>query len=564
MNRPGWTRLGPLGWALAALCAAGCMTPMEKDVQRSLRASLSESSEVAAPRARIRSFYEKRHFVPLWTNGDGLTPQGAAAVEALCEEGGHGLPVDRVEQVAAVLRRAYGDTPDAGSSRADAVAEAEMQLASAVLEMIQGRLHGRASLPRMHRNWHYEVDRDSVAPAELLQRFASSRSLDATVRDLFDVHPGYQKIERALAAYRDIAVRGGWPVIPAGPDLSPAGRGPRIDAVRARLVATGDMPDRAGDLAGAVRRFQARHGIEPGEAIDGETIAAMNVPVEQRIAQLEVNLERQRWLPRFDSERIVVNIPEFKLHAYRGGREVLNMNVITGKPMNQTPIFADEMTYVSIRPYWNVPESIALEELIPKVEEDPGYLESNGYEVVNADGEVVQVGNSMLASLIPGGGGAGELARGIEDGTLQIRQRPSASNALGLIKFMFPNQFNVYLHHTPSEHLFAKSQRDFSHGCIRVEDPVALGAFVLAKNGDWDADRIAEAMQDTSLTAREVPLEDPIPVYIVYLTAWVDDSGQVQFRDDVYGHDARMQADLHERAPAERRAVCERLRTFLP
>ena len=227
----------------------------------------------------------------------------------------------------------------------------------------------------------------------------------------------------------------------------------------------------------------------------------------------------------------------------RGGREVLDMNVIAGKPMNETPIFADEMTYVSIRPYWNVPESIALEELIPKVEEDPGYLESNGYEVVNADGEVVQVGNSMLASLIPGGGGAGELARGIEDGALQIRQRPSASNALGLIKFMFPNKHNVYLHDTPSRELFAAERRTFSSGCIRVEDPIGLAVQLLGDQG-YDEAKV-RAMIDAKKT-KQVNLTKPLVIGIVYWTVSVGASGEIRYAPDVYTLDPPLHRALDE------------------
>jgi murein L,D-transpeptidase YcbB/YkuD len=550
---------------LAALLAAGCSNFGESDLRREIRVALADSTVSASRLDKLRPYYEKRRFAPVWTANGALTREGATVVAALCEEGSHGMPASRLQEIYDNLHAAYVDIAPDAPARAQHVARAELDLSSAVLEMARGQLHGRASLPRSHRNWHYQV-RDSTEPAAILSRFAATGNIDEMLRDLYEAHPAYLALEQSLERYRELAENGGWQPIPGAATLDPKSNGPRIDAVRARLALTGDLKNASDDLAEGVRQFQMRHGLEPSATIDRATLAAMNVPIEARIARMEVNLERERWLPRFDAERVVVNIPEYRLQAYRGGKLALAMNVIAGERMNQTPIFADDISYVSFRPYWNVPESIALGELVPKVQKDPGYLAKNDFEVVNAEGEVVEApSRSGFLGILPASAGddASGLADGIESGALQIRQRPGPANALGLVKFMFPNEYNIYLHHTPAEHLFGATQRDLSHGCIRVEDPVALAEFVLDRNGGWNSEKIASTMSDTAIVSRDVPLDQPIPVYIVYLTAWVDGDGQLQFRDDVYGHDAGVRRNMDEDSSAREREICGRLQELV-
>ncbi|MDQ3486383.1 MAG: L,D-transpeptidase family protein, partial [Acidobacteriota bacterium] len=251
----------------------------------------------------------------------------------------------------------------------------------------------------------------------------------------------------------------------------------------------------------------------------------------------KLNMERWRWLPRDLGDRyILVNIPEMRLDVYEGDRVPLTMKVVVGKPDSQTPIFNDEMTHIVFSPYWNVPPSIAQDETLPSVMKDPEFLARNNMEVVDSSGTPVDASSIDLSN--PSG--------------YRFRQRPGNDNSLGLVKFMFPNQFNVYLHDTPADSLFERAARSFSHGCVRVEDPVALAQYVLRDQPDWSADRIREAME--AGTEKHVKLKSPIPVFLGYWTARVRPDNTVQFRKDVYEVDGKLQARLNDRLARLRRS----------
>jgi murein L,D-transpeptidase YcbB/YkuD len=320
--------------------------------------------------------------------------------------------------------------------------------------------------------------------------------------------PQYEALARALGRYRALAAAGGWPSldVKAGPPRS------TVRGLPERLALSGD-PN--------LRHFQARHGLAPTGRLDPATVAALNVPVDERIRQIELSLERWRWQPRTTASRqVVVNIPTFELHAYQDGREALRMRVVTGQGDSPTPVFSREMTHVIFSPYWTVPPNIAATETLPAVLRDRAYLRRQNLEVVSGD-RVVDPARVNWRSASRG---------------LQFRQRPGARNALGGVKFLLPNPFHVFLHDTPEDGLFARPRRTFSHGCVRLEKPEALARWVLAGDTRWTERRIRAAMW----RGREehVALAEPIPVSITYFTAWVDDEGAVQFRPDVYRHDA--------------------------
>jgi murein L,D-transpeptidase YcbB/YkuD len=293
-------------------------------------------------------------------------------------------------------------------------------------------------------------------------------------------------------------------------------------------------------LADGVAHFQARHGLQQNAHLDEATIRELNVPLRERVSQLELTLERWRWLPHeFSQPPIIVNIPEFRLRALdQNDKVVLAMNVILGRAYRrQTPVFAKDMKFVIFRPYWNVPLSIQRSEIVPAIERDRSYLAKKDYEVVTRKGEVVTSGPV-----------SDDILGRLQDGTLEVRQRPGPRNALGLVKLMFPNEYNVYLHSTPSPELFARPRRDFSHGCIRVEDPVDLTTWVLRNNPGWDKAHVQSAMQ-TGKDNIQVNLSKPIPVLILYGTAIVDDKGEVHFFEDIYGHDAALKRVLAKGYP---------------
>ncbi len=279
-----------------------------------------------------------------------------------------------------------------------------------------------------------------------------------------------------------------------------------------------------------MKRFQRRHGLTDDGIVSAPVIAEMNVPIERRISQITLNLERWRWLPRDLGERhILVNIPEYRLEVWEGNRVPLTMRVVVGKQDTQTPIFSDVMTHIVFSPYWNVPDNIAQGETLPEIMKDPGFLDRNNMEVLDPDGKPIDPRSIDL----------GDPAK------YRFRQRPGAQNSLGLVKFMFPNQYNVYLHDTPMDSLFARASRSFSHGCVRLENPLALAEYVLRDQPQWTRERIEEAMHAEQ--ERTVKLRSSIPVYLGYWTARASADGILQFRRDVYDIDRRQTSLLADR-----------------
>jgi murein L,D-transpeptidase YcbB/YkuD len=302
----------------------------------------------------------------------------------------------------------------------------------------------------------------------------------------------------------------------------------------------GDLPEDAvvdgdvyqGALVEAVRHFQSRHGLEADGRIGKGTLAALNTPLATRVRQLELTLERWRWQPREFTPSIMVNIPEFKLRALDASHRVsMEMNVVVGTARTQTPLLGEDMKYVVMRPYWNVPYSIQRNEILPALAKDPAYLSKHAYEVVTRTRQVVTTGEVTPEQVLE-----------LKSGQLYIRQQPGPKNSLGLVKFMFPNQENVYLHDTPSKSLFSRARRDFSHGCVRVADPPALAAWVLQENEGWTPERIGTAMQGED--SQSISLKRPIPVRIVYHTAVVLENGEARFFEDIYGRDSELERQL--------------------
>jgi murein L,D-transpeptidase YcbB/YkuD len=281
-------------------------------------------------------------------------------------------------------------------------------------------------------------------------------------------------------------------------------------------------------LSAAVKSYQHRHGIAEDGTLTAQTIKSLNVPMNLRVAQLQDSLERWRWLPEpYLHARLMVNLPEFVLRGYNSDHKLdFTMRVVVGKVMgeHQTPVFTHMMKYLVFRPYWSVPVDIARKELAPHIEASRGYLASKNFEVTNNKGTVL----------------TDYTAKQVAQGAVMVREKPGPKNSLGLVKFIFPNQYDIYLHSTPAVSLFERSRRDFSHGCIRVQKPADLAAWVLEGQGDWDMDKVEEAM-NTGPDNHTVSLKTPLPIVIFYLTAIIDEDGQAHFFDDIYGYDEEMQ-----------------------
>ena len=328
---------------------------------------------------------------------------------------------------------------------------------------------------------------------------------------------GYNLLQQALTRYEQIAQQGGWTKISAIKKFYQQGESAAaIKDLKSRLHASGDYNSDdmstlfTPELTAAVKRAQKRFGFKESGVVDAALIKELNVPVERRINQILVNMERLQTLPASTGgTRLVANIPEFKLHVYEGDRHVFDMNIVVGTEANKTVIFNDEMKQVVFSPYWNVPPSIVRNEILPKMRHDHNYLWRNRY---------VQVGT--------------------ENGLPKIRQMPGAGNALGKVKFLFPNSHNIYFHDTPAKSLFNLRRRAFSHGCIRLAEPAKLAEYLLRDAPGWTPDRIEQAMNAGE--EQVVNLQTPVAVAITYFTAWVDNEGMVHFREDIYGHDKEM------------------------
>jgi len=329
-----------------------------------------------------------------------------------------------------------------------------------------------------------------------------------------DVNTSYKALKDQLKKYVDIAKNGGWPQVSGGKKLKKGVVAPEIAVIKKRLEITGDMPgvdtsQRFNDtLEVAIKNFQQRHGYKPTGLIGDSLIKEMNVPAQQRVEQILMNMDRMRWLTNEPKGNlIVVNIPEFVLHVYEGKQKAFDMDVVVGKEGHNTMMFNGDLNQVVFCPYWNVPPSIVTHEILPAMEKHSDYLAKQDMEIT-----------------------------GEEDGVPQIRQRPGSKNALGRVKFLFPNSFNIYLHDTPVKSLFEKDKRAYSHGCIRVREPEKLAQYVLRNQPEWTPEKIEDAMNSNE--QKFVKVKDPIPVLITYYTAWVDDNGQLNFREDIYGHDS--------------------------
>jgi len=387
-------------------------------------------------------------------------------------------------------------------------------------------------------------------PEFIKDHIANGSDVAGALATVEPAYPGYRHTIQALQTYLDLAGKDDGEKLPeVKKPLLPGDTYLGVPRLARLLRLVGDLPPGLnspvdppiyqGALVDAVKNFQRRHGREPNGHIDAQTLSDLNVPLSRRVRQMQLTLERWRWLPEsYQNAPIVANIPEFRLRAYDKNFNIgVTMNVVVGKAYGHgTPVFSDTMEYVVFRPYWEVPYSITRAEIIPHILRDPGYLAKDNLEVVDNRQNVVSAGEV-----------SSEVIDQLRAGKLFVRQKPGPKNSLGLVKFLFPNSYNVYMHDTPATELFVRSRRDFSHGCIRLEKPADLAAWVLRDNPGWTPERIRAAMNGT--TTQQVNLAHPIPVLIVYATVIVLEDGLVHFYDDIYGHDAELEKVLAKGYP---------------
>lgn len=509
-------------------------TPVPTVADR-IRARLADAVTPAdGPLALADSFYAKRGFRPAWTDERGLLPRAAVLLATVCDAAADGLephdyPLSRLLHLAA-----HGGQPDS-LARFEVLASQTFLIYA--MHLSTGRV--RAS----------EVDALWIAAAhgldlgEALERAVREDRVAEVLSELRPAHIGYERLRTGLARYREIARRGGWPAVAGGG--APFGRGrrdPRVPVLRERLHATGDLvSERPGAdelydsaVGEAVRRFQSRHGMEPTGVVDSMTLEALNVPVEARILQIALNLERWRWLPRRLGDRYVwVNAAAHRLELVDSGRVVLTLRVLVGRPDWPTPILSTQATGLTFRPSWTLPREIVLRELLPLLAGSPEYLVREGIRVwTQRGGRWIEVHPDSLSE---------------EDVRERISayrfiQAPGPTNPLGGLRLRTPNCFAVYLHDTPARHLFDASLRSVTHGCVRVEGIDRLAAHLLRGDGQWTEESVRAAMEGAP--GQTVDLVPPVPVHLVYFTAIAREDGVLEFRPDIYGWDRALQSAL--------------------
>jgi murein L,D-transpeptidase YcbB/YkuD len=496
----------------------------------------------------VRKFYESYGYSLPWVRGMQPTAQAQQVIALFLQAEQKGLTAEDYDgpRWSARLARLKPAAPQ--PSEADVV-RFDVALTVCVMRYISD-LH----VGKVNPN-HFDFGLDVQAKKYDLPEFLQSSVVDASdvagvLAKVEPPYPGYQRTIRALHAYLEFAKEyDGNPLPAIQKTIAPGEPYPGVPQLIRLLRLVGDLPADAtipadgtiyqAPLVDAVKSFQRRHGRVQDGRITAQTLADLSVPLTRRVRQMQLTLERWRWLPvGLHSTPIVANIPEFRLRAYDENYNVaLSMNVVVGKAYNHdTPVFSDTMKYAVFRPYWSVPYSIAKAEFLPHITRDPDYLAKKGFEVVNSSQQVITSGTVTS-----------DILTQLRAGKLFIRQTPGPKNSLGLVKFIFPNSYNVYMHDTPAQEFFAKSRRDFSHGCIRLEKPADLAVWVLRDNPGWDMDRVRAAMNGSP--NQQVDLAHPIPVLIVYGTVIVNEDGLVHFYDDIYGHDAALEKVLAKGYP---------------
>ena len=462
---------------------------------------------------RLESFYNTRNYQFAWFSRDGLTEQARGFWNlhdyVTTYEDDSSLKDKKLQKK---MDRLIAEDELSVSASDKNYINTELTLTQHfIMYMLNNYEKGYVKRKEMERF----IPRKKEDPIALADSLVNKKHKDDKYFE--DVNESYKGLKDQLGNYLTIAKNGGWPQInTVKKPLKKGITSPDIAIIKKRLMISGDLSVNDTSqvfndtLVTAVKNFQARHGFSETGSVSDSLIKEMNVPVTKRIEQLLMNMDRMRWLANNPSGNlIVVNIPEFVLHVYEGKQKAFDIDVVVGKEGHNTMMFNGDLNQVVFSPYWNVPPSIVAKEILPAIEKNPNYIAKENMEITGND-----------------------------DGLPVVRQKPGAGNALGKVKFLFPNSFNIYFHDTPAKSLFEKDKRAYSHGCIRLREPEKFANYVLRNQPEWTPEKISEAMN--SGDEKYVKVKDPIPVVITYYTAWVDENGRLNFREDIYGHDARL------------------------
>jgi murein L,D-transpeptidase YcbB/YkuD len=483
-------------------------------------------------------FYEKRTYQPAWFNDNNPVSHVESLMKTIREAYLEGLrPYDyHLNKIEEIFNQIFHGQKEIKYVDPKRLADFDLLLTDSFLLYGFHLLSGRINPETLEPQW--DVDLCEIDLADVLQIALDTSQIEKALRSLPPMYTGYISLRATLKHYRDIAAKGGWPVVPNGLVIRKGDNNGYIIDIRNRLKISGDLVpglyknnDILDDiLEQALLKFQYRHGLRMDGIINRLMLAELNVSVEDRIRQIELNMERWRWLPRDLGDRyIIVNIADFKAGLFEGGRPVMTMKVVVGKNCHQTPVFSGKITNLVLSPYWYIPRKIAIRDILPLIRKDSDYFNKHHMKVFENCG-------GKLSKIDP---------KTIEWGKVnannfkyRLRQDPGPWNSLGRIKFVFPNKFAVYLHDTPSQELFEKTPRTFSAGCIRLENPIELVKYLLQGDPDWTQEKIYAAINKN--IEQNIPVPNPIHIHLLYWTAWANDDLIVQFRSDIYGRDKRL------------------------
>ena len=550
--------LAGCGWTPRAEAGQADNRSPDELVAERIRTRIEDAGVVAELRAGgepvyeslvLPSFYERRLYRPAWSDERGPTRLADDLVGALRRADLEGLRSEdyHLAGIDALLAGVRADAKSGPAIAPDRWAELDLLLTDAFLVYGAHLLAGRVNPETLRPEWLAHPRSADIAA--VLEAALASGNIGVMLETLAPPQHGYRRLREALARYREVAASGGWPAIPDRSTLQLGDSGPPVVALRERLRLEDDLgPAEQQETAlfddgveQALKKFQRRHGLAADGEVGAATRAELNVRVERRVEQLELNLERWRWLPKDLGRRhIIVNIAAFELEVMDGDSLVMSMRVVVGRPFDRTPVLSDTMRYLVLNPYWHVPSNIATTELLPKLKRDRSYLArykmrvfpSSRLDAQEVDPATVDW-STITAAHFP----------------YLLRQDPGPRNALGRIKFMFLNKYHVYLHDTPARPLFEETQRDFSHGCIRIQHPIELALYLLRNDPRWDRDALLAALDDAE--DRSVPLPEPMPIHLLYWTAWADADGTIQFRRDIHDRDLPLFTALRAPPPSK-------------
>ena len=476
---------------------------------------------------RIHDFYSRRGFRPAWSNAD-IAAQLLKAIEDSYAEG-----LDPADYYLPLLKELSGQVASPAATE-QLRAQYDMLLTEALLRLAYHLSFGKVDPESFDAQWNYGRTLAGDNVAQVIEEAIAAADIYNRIEARKPSHPMYTRLRDELARYREIERAGGWAAVPAGPSLKTGANDPRVPALRARLIASRDLPEAArsdspmfdADLEAAVRKYQQRLGLDADGAAGPSTLAELNVPVAQRIEQLRVNLDRGRVLLHdLPAEFVVVNIASFTVYFIRGTETVWNARAQVGRTYRRTPIFRSEITYLVWNPTWTVPPGIIAKDILPEARRDPSSITRRKLKVLDSSGREVDPASVDWSRF--------------KNGHIPytLRQDPGPANALGRVKLMFPNPYLVYLHDTPSQALFERSERTYSSGCVRVERATELAEMVLNDPQNWNRASIARLLESTQL--QNVTLRKKVPVLLAYWTAWADAEGVMHFRRDIYEQDAK-------------------------